>query len=307
MGSPDFLCLEGELRFRLKPGVTIDSLPPAFSTFFERASRWTRLLQQRRYFTDILSPGTAGIVIFHRRWRTGEAGALLLFFAEGRGRGRVAVLGFIPYATARGKVHFSWQTERIREGDLARLRPVAEKLRDEALAPFFKQACRRLIQLEDPLTVLDGAVTDLDDEGESPEDAKTSLQTSTPTTTARDQHTIRPPPIRFCPNCDAVTAIGEAGYCWNCGAQLGGEARVAAKTDAETSLMPLSRNTAHIFEHVCMICAFAFRNEEPILSCPHCGALAHRIEMLEWLHVKGLCPACGRHLTSEEVGELLTD
>jgi hypothetical protein len=40
--------------------------------------------------------------------------------------------------------------------------------------------------------------------------------------------------------------------------------------------------------------------------CPHCGSPAHRVHLLEYLHVHGQCPVCERHLDEEELRQQLT-
>lgn len=42
----------------------------------------------------------------------------------------------------------------------------------------------------------------------------------------------------------------------------------------------------------CMVCHSPVLKKDDVITCPHCGGVAHRVHMLEWLHVKGTCPAC---------------
>ena len=47
--------------------------------------------------------------------------------------------------------------------------------------------------------------------------------------------------------------------------------------------------------HRCLFCNGIIQNDDLIIFCPGCGALAHHIHMLEWLKKQQLCPRCGLH------------
>jgi hypothetical protein len=51
----------------------------------------------------------------------------------------------------------------------------------------------------------------------------------------------------------------------------------------------------------CMVCNLSLRHSDDIVWCPHCLSPAHRIHLLEWLHVKGRCPMCDRELNEREL------
>jgi len=42
----------------------------------------------------------------------------------------------------------------------------------------------------------------------------------------------------------------------------------------------------------CSVCKLAIFASEDILTCPFCGAIAHEIDLLEWIKIKGYCPNC---------------
>jgi len=44
----------------------------------------------------------------------------------------------------------------------------------------------------------------------------------------------------------------------------------------------------------CMVCGLEIRSGEDIVFCRYCNSPAHREHLLEWLHIKGICPYC-RH------------
>jgi len=44
----------------------------------------------------------------------------------------------------------------------------------------------------------------------------------------------------------------------------------------------------------CMVCGLEIKSGEDIVFCRYCNSPAHREHLLEWLHIKGICPYC-RH------------
>jgi predicted nucleic acid-binding Zn-ribbon protein len=56
-----------------------------------------------------------------------------------------------------------------------------------------------------------------------------------------------------------------------------------------------------------MVCKASLEKNDEMLFCPFCGSLAHKDHLLEWLHVKGYCPSCGRHLEDDEVNKQIED
>jgi hypothetical protein len=46
----------------------------------------------------------------------------------------------------------------------------------------------------------------------------------------------------------------------------------------------------------CAVCHLGFEEGDLLAWCPFCGSAAHRVHLLEFLHVKDSCPACGHHL-----------
>jgi Zn finger protein HypA/HybF involved in hydrogenase expression len=51
----------------------------------------------------------------------------------------------------------------------------------------------------------------------------------------------------------------------------------------------------------CMVCNLSVRISDLPVWCPHCGNVAHREHLLEWIHVKDRCPKCGAHLNEQEI------
>ena len=48
----------------------------------------------------------------------------------------------------------------------------------------------------------------------------------------------------------------------------------------------------------CMDCGLEIKSGEDIVFCRYCNSPAHREHLLEWLHIKGICPYC-RHFLRE--------
>ncbi len=47
---------------------------------------------------------------------------------------------------------------------------------------------------------------------------------------------------------------------------------------------------------ICAVCRLALYELEEFIKCPSCFTLAHKSDFLEWIKVKGVCPACGINL-----------
>jgi hypothetical protein len=51
----------------------------------------------------------------------------------------------------------------------------------------------------------------------------------------------------------------------------------------------------------CTVCNLPLNDGTQFVWCPYCGRPAHKVHLLEWLHVKSLCPACRQHLREDEI------
>ena len=47
----------------------------------------------------------------------------------------------------------------------------------------------------------------------------------------------------------------------------------------------------------CVICNLIIEDDDEIETCPECGAIGHRAHFREWVHVKGTCPICKKHIS----------
>ncbi|MFX1476163.1 MAG: hypothetical protein ACFFCO_11890 [Promethearchaeota archaeon] len=51
----------------------------------------------------------------------------------------------------------------------------------------------------------------------------------------------------------------------------------------------------------CILCKHFIGQEELYSKCPHCGQLAHRSHLLEWIKMKGTCPYCKSRLRQSDI------
>jgi hypothetical protein len=51
----------------------------------------------------------------------------------------------------------------------------------------------------------------------------------------------------------------------------------------------------------CTVCNLPLNDDAQFVWCPCCGRPAHKVHLLEWLHVKNFCPACRQHLSEDEI------
>ena len=88
----------------------------------------------------------------------------------------------------------------------------------------------------------------------------------------------------ICNACHAVIMHPNAKFCVNCGANL-------AKGASGETLLDLNEEAEN-----CMVCKKVFREGDIALRCIHCGHLAHKAHLMEWVHAKGCCPNCGEKM-----------
>jgi len=51
----------------------------------------------------------------------------------------------------------------------------------------------------------------------------------------------------------------------------------------------------------CMVCGLEIKSGEAIVFCRYCNSPAHREHLLEWLHIKGICPYCRHPLREHDL------
>jgi hypothetical protein len=98
-----------------------------------------------------------------------------------------------------------------------------------------------------------------------------------------------------CSYCGVGMLRPGATFCWNCGASF--------PTSDEPAVAGGKQRKALKITGKCMVCNLDVDSDEAVLWCPHCGNMAHKTHMLEWLHVKDYCPTCLRHLEESDLRE----
>ncbi|WXG44214.1 MAG: RING finger protein [Promethearchaeati archaeon SRVP18_Atabeyarchaeia-1] len=102
---------------------------------------------------------------------------------------------------------------------------------------------------------------------------------------------------RRCSNCNSVIAIPDAMFCPNCGASLQARAKGAATATKEVKTAPSKRTSPKGQElEDCTVCGLELKPSDDVVWCPHCGRLAHRNHLTEWVRTKKSCPSCGESL-----------
>jgi predicted RNA-binding Zn-ribbon protein involved in translation (DUF1610 family) len=110
----------------------------------------------------------------------------------------------------------------------------------------------------------------------------------------------------YCGSCGSKFAIEGAHFCVRCGADL----RVVSskpvsrsrrlETPAKYVELPSEKCLG-----ICMVCKQDVKGSDTSAWCPHCGRLAHKAHLLEYLHVHDECPACGNQLDENELTQQL--
>jgi hypothetical protein len=100
---------------------------------------------------------------------------------------------------------------------------------------------------------------------------------------------------RYCIYCGSAVSSLESRFCSNCGASLPVQTVVGQQLDRGRSVVDDG------FVGNCMVCSLGVRLTDPIAYCPHCGSVAHRVHLLQWLYLHKECPACREHLSEQEL------
>ena len=117
------------------------------------------------------------------------------------------------------------------------------------------------------------------------------------------------PQQRECDYCHAPVRTPNAKFCSNCGASLGyGSAQPASYGSGEpttTDTQEEARRRERLAsvskqEEDCIVCSLRLTRNDDVVWCPHCGGLAHRNHMLDWVRTKKCCPACDQPLNEED-------
>jgi predicted RNA-binding Zn-ribbon protein involved in translation (DUF1610 family) len=108
-------------------------------------------------------------------------------------------------------------------------------------------------------------------------------------------------PAARCPRCAATLRTPSAEFCPYCGAKMPAEPREitpAAKSlqvRIKKSTSPKAQKT-----ETCTVCGGELKRGDDVVWCPHCGKLAHRRHLIDWIRSNKTCPACGKGLNEQD-------
>jgi rRNA maturation endonuclease Nob1 len=102
-----------------------------------------------------------------------------------------------------------------------------------------------------------------------------------------------------CEYCHAVISPPNARFCANCGASLSYGSRGATPRETEEARPEEHLGAVSEHEDNCIVCSLRLTRDDDVVWCPHCGGLAHRNHMLDWVRQKRCCPACDKPLSEE--------
>ena len=125
-------------------------------------------------------------------------------------------------------------------------------------------------------------------------------------------------PRRVCGTCGSVMMLTSSQFCPICGAPLtlafpaadlgSSEPEIPEATERQVSLQPAEAKALPPAARIkatrgrtCMVCELPLEPGDTLAYCPHCGNPAHKVHLLEWLHVKNYCPMCHEHLGEMEL------
>lgn len=109
-----------------------------------------------------------------------------------------------------------------------------------------------------------------------------------------------------CPKCGAAEIIfPNQRKCSKCGTEIVRKGSYPEPDEAEEEAGPpptvVQSKGAEVGK--CMVCGMGIHQGEPLACCPSCGGRAHRVHLLEFVHVKGECPSCHNHIVEEDIAE----
>lgn len=57
-------------------------------------------------------------------------------------------------------------------------------------------------------------------------------------------------------------------------------------------MIPAATQFSRLSGFRCAVCGRPLEATDPVSQCPHCEAMAHQDHLLDWIRLKGNCPAC---------------
>jgi predicted RNA-binding Zn-ribbon protein involved in translation (DUF1610 family)/sporulation-control protein spo0M len=112
--------------------------------------------------------------------------------------------------------------------------------------------------------------------------------------------TGRRPAVR-CPSCGATLEMPSAEFCPYCGAKIPAEPREIAAA-AKSLQVKIKKSTSPKAQETetCTVCGGELKQRDDVVWCPHCGKLAHRQHLIDWIRSNKTCPACGKSLNEKD-------
>ena len=100
----------------------------------------------------------------------------------------------------------------------------------------------------------------------------------------------------YCIYCGTPVKSVESRFCTNCGASLPAQTAEPRQPERAPRVVVGGGVAGN-----CMVCSLGVRLGDPIAYCPHCGNVAHRVHILQWLYLHKECPACREPLNEQQL------
>jgi predicted RNA-binding Zn-ribbon protein involved in translation (DUF1610 family) len=110
-----------------------------------------------------------------------------------------------------------------------------------------------------------------------------------------------------CPSCGELAEKRSTKFCEKCEARIAKipPEATAKRVTVESPDAVIKPEEVEVLPddgiETCMVCNLSVKISDLPVWCPHCGNIAHREHLLEWVHVKDKCPKCGAHLNEQEI------
>jgi predicted amidophosphoribosyltransferase len=105
------------------------------------------------------------------------------------------------------------------------------------------------------------------------------------------------PPI-VCPKCGSALPATNDVFCARCGSKLTQTVEPEALPIEAAPESKRTRRTPHkrAGEKVCTVCGLTIEPNDTLAWCPHCGNVAHKDHLVNWVRAKKRCPICSSTL-----------
>jgi Zn finger protein HypA/HybF involved in hydrogenase expression len=98
-----------------------------------------------------------------------------------------------------------------------------------------------------------------------------------------------------CNSCGYIISIENSGFCPRCGASLQPGSQLYSSLGEKVGAPEVQQQIyGSMSIGVCMICGKEINRYDASVRCPGCESIFHKAHLLEYLHVHGGCPVCGK-------------